>query len=500
LIGRLAGKLARKTGRKGRGPAQRPAGRHGATPIRIRKTKTRKTVNVGIDFGTSSSKIAVRDVDLGMSYLIPLRPERRGCDQYLFPSTVLIREGRLYFGEESAGPESTLLRSFKICVACGGGAFAQTSCDATFRSCSGSPGVLKLDGDDVIAADRVAAWYLGYLMNLAENTARRHFGDEVELVLTFNSAVPINHLEQGKVRRAFERAVLVAHAIRAEMSQGIELQRARALTDDAESLSTLPDEADRQAFILAEPLASVISYIRSPLADEGFHCIVDIGAGTTDVAFFKRWTVAGDPKVAFYYCDNHLVGGDDVDYALARHLNDIQPGRSISELVTLARSAKEAYSNGGGDFETGDPGTVLGAEELKNLVAPIRRKVVDGCRETWRDAYRKERKETAWKQYDVFVIGGSARFQPLRLAGLEKPWTHITRIKSLNPLLPDDFTTLDGADGELLSRRPELFAVTYGVSRHCAEWPDFYRPMDVSIYEIPKPKLVPTWEQNLNQD
>ena len=470
--------------------------------IRVLTTRTPKTVNVGIDFGTSTSKVAVRDVDVRRSYLIPLRGKKKGYEKYLFPSTVLIKGGRLFFGKESAVADSNFLRSFKVCVACGANAFERVSCDSGFRGCSGDRGLFNLDGGDVVRAEHVAAWYLGYLMKVAETTVHRRFGDAAIPLLTFNSAVPIDHLEKGQVRKTFERVVSVAYAIRDHVSQGMELSRARILWENAErDLQCGSDKANQRAFILAEPLAAVISYNNSPLADEGFHCIVDIGAGTTDVAFFRRWTVRGDPKVAFYHCDNHLVGGDDVDYALARCLKESQPERRIRDLLRIARSAKERHSEEGLRFQVRGPGTLLNTQQLTRLVGPIGRRIFDGCQTTWRGAYKKHTCESVWRNYGIFVIGGSARFEPLRGMAVNKPWDRIERLRPLAPLLPKDFETLDPAEGELLKSNAELFAVTYGVSRHCAEWPEFYRPMDVSIYEIPKPKkLVPTWEQYLNQD
>ena len=86
-------------------------------------TGFKPTYNIGVDFGTSSTKVCARQHkgvipnDPGPIYLAHLD----GSDSYLCPSTVLIKNGRLYFGHQAEREETSdavPFRHLKACLAC----------------------------------------------------------------------------------------------------------------------------------------------------------------------------------------------------------------------------------------------------------------------------------------------------------------------------------------------------------------------------------------------
>ncbi len=90
-------------------------------------------------------------------------------------------------------------------------------------------------------------------------------------------------------------------------------------------------------------LAEVLQEIRLVL-------VVDVGGGTTDFTLIQTGVTAGGPVLRRIAVGDHLMlGGDNMDAALARHLEErlLADGRKLSatqwnQLVQAARAAKEA--------------------------------------------------------------------------------------------------------------------------------------------------------------
>jgi hypothetical protein len=269
----------------------------------------------------------------------------------------------------------------------------------------------------------------------------------------------------------------------------------------AQKYDQIPDIAERKSFILAEPLAVVISYVNSPLAGEGIHAIIDVGAGTTDVSFFRRSVLAGESVTSFYYCDSHIVGSDNIDFTIVSELRNLCPSTEIEKLVQSARSSKESYSEGDLTVQVNGDQATLDRSRLKEILNPVAERVFSGYQETWREAYGIEPAQTRWSHFSVFLVGGGVRLGLIKNACLKKPWQHIDKIENRDLPLPEDFVTLNSEDSEIIEEHHPMFLVAYGVSRHFAEWPEFYSPMDVDAMEIQhNPQPIPTWEENLNQD
>ena len=95
--------------------------------------------------------------------------------------------------------------------------------------------------------------------------------------------------KSGPTLDAFARCAFLAEAMSRELPEGDCWDAADAvclyeLLD--EEYATLPEDALRKTFVMPETQAGMLGL--SPTLAPGLHAVVDIGAGTTDVAVFRR--------------------------------------------------------------------------------------------------------------------------------------------------------------------------------------------------------------------
>ena len=94
-----------------------------------RKVARAKLVNIGIDFGTSSTKVFMRDITARHVYACAFPDALGSFGPFCWPSTIRIDSGRLYFGTPAESMNSgRAIRSFKICLACQHGLFRKEDC------------------------------------------------------------------------------------------------------------------------------------------------------------------------------------------------------------------------------------------------------------------------------------------------------------------------------------------------------------------------------------
>ena len=137
---------------------------------------------------------------------------------------------------------------------------------------------------------------------------------------------------------------------------------ARDLTVEASKAAGLSD-----ILLLEEPLSAFYSWLTMHEHDWQDHIrpgelvlVVDVGGGTTDLTLITLTETEGQtPRFERIAVGDHLIlGGDNVDLALARHVErQFGPGAALSgdrwkTLCHLCRQAKENILNGGSEKET----------------------------------------------------------------------------------------------------------------------------------------------------
>jgi len=421
--------------------------------------RNERTVVVGVDFGTSSTKVIWQDLGDNHFEVFQWRTSN-GSSSFLLPSTVLLRNGSMHFGVP--GPEAhegdVLLQSIKLCVLC---RRKPTICRC--GNAAARQGMICLPGSaDTIPASSFACLFLAHVFREVEGRLSARFPDD-ELVLIWNVGCPMDHLDIGDLRSQWEKMTGAAIELRRQVPNPADISLLAQATRLVERLAiTVPSE--RNYFVQPEGLAAVKAFLESPHGESKTYAIVDVGAGTTEVSFFFNGIAMLEPGHPFrpsYLADStDAVGGVKIDLELAQAW-----GCCIEE----AQKRKEA----------GPPSI------------PVVRSVEDICMQYQRTCGEivKQNKLIAPhdKRFDLFVIGGGGRLLTLQrsLHHRELPGGFVREhSRQLKP--PKGLK-----NGATLQEHFDLLSIACGLASSL-DW-EYYPPSDVDSMPAmptkPKPDL-----------
>jgi len=335
-----------------------------------------RTLIVGVDFGTSSTKVVWQDLSENYFELFRWRPDLKGLESVLLPSTVCVRGDALVFGNSAPREGDVWLPSIKLCVLCRRNP-SVCRCDGSIAKC----GQIQLPGTDTrVPAAVLGCLFLAHVFQQVEQRLKQTFPND-DVVLIWNIGCPMDHLDAVDSKSSWEKMAGVAMQLRGRVSNPAETA---LLREASELMRTFTPSADRNFLIQPEGMAAVKAFLESPRGpEEKTYAIVDVGAGTTEVSFFFN----GGMKPSYLADSTEAVGGGKFDIELAEVWRcDVETARRLKE-------------QGGGQIP-----------EVPSVGA-IRRQYDMTCRKIL-----KERKLTARanKRFDLFVIGGGGRLPVLR--------------------------------------------------------------------------------------
>lgn len=252
------------------------------------RNQTQATVNpsrvadvptvIGIDFGTSSTKVAFRQLGDSRSWLLPAARSGQGLPWFCSPTTYQVKSGRVLFGAPSAAGSSNL--KLKL--------LEQVGSPREFRE-----------------VERCAVAYLGFILESSMPLILNHL-DVDKIDPRFNIGVPMSYLGGDK---AFESL----------LKKYIDVARAAIATTTAmggagikqdmpiEDLERVVDDGIRRSaevntvWALPESISALVSLDTDPTWEPGAYTVLDIGAGTTDVSTSQvRENSGGGVKIACY--------------------------------------------------------------------------------------------------------------------------------------------------------------------------------------------------------
>lgn len=433
--------------------------------------------NLGIDIGTSTTKICVRPPERRAGVMVlELENEPGG----LCPSTVTLAGGRLYFGSEGEGHAGAdgarVFRHLKVCVACeaerdrqGAMSGCRSRRDRKTGRCTG---IFDLgnSGDPCLRASGLLTLFLAWVMG----ESRRQIPDDLTggkvPRTTYSVAAPVDQIDAGSpLNEAYARIAFYGWRLSGAVYQGVDLATAvswiRALPTEE-----MPASEERLVELCAESAATVAGYAMSPEIEEGLYALVDIGAWTTEVSFFRFTEVnrreTGRATRAFYAARSHRVAAGLIDERCLENLRRLYEdvGSDGDDPVAWIRVQREA-----GTF-----GTVEHDFRTKHRAAAPRSSALAFARDlvaeelgrcfirTQHEAFEKEKRESLWKgSLRVLVSGGGSNEAVLR-DGIRSTFIKERQVVPV----PADIQ-LPGEDTDY--RR---FLVAYGLAQSSARWPD----------------------------
>lgn len=241
-------------------------------------------LTIGIDFGTSFTKVSYRDVGAEESGIVTF--DAGVASGAMIPSIVSVDpSGNLSLGEVGAVNDVTVVRYLKMRL-------AGLSADPPLPVLDG----VNLDDPDVIGA--LSSWFLATVISRTRDWIRVH---EAERLIgrkprwSANVGLPVEHYDSQTVA-VFRKSLAVAwewtihDEIPSRFGELLAKYRGTALSD--------PANTDCHA--IPEIAAAVQSFITSREAAPGIYVYFDIGGGTVDGVAFYYLNRDGERRVNFY--------------------------------------------------------------------------------------------------------------------------------------------------------------------------------------------------------
>lgn len=358
----------------------------------------KRRVHLGIDYGTSVSKIVFRDNSAsgGETAVLVLRN-----GSFRIPSRVCMSGTQLLFGDETkAASDGDMYDSLKTRVA------AEVSGDPKYFL--GAPTALPTG----FSAADLAALTVWFLISEGHRAVAAQFNGSMEDVkMSMSMGVPTAFFNDSKLRTAF--LGIASRAWTLYRNEGLVdstllVERARrVLEKHPVPVSTIPDRdvedwiRNRATVVANSPIdivraedeAGIWWLLRSPSVRRGPYAKVDIGAGATHANFFRIFGPVQTAKRSLvrYGAAAVPVGMDALDRAIAEW-----QGLNIDCLTLRGLEQSILQANA----------------EVKDAVMPVGEQIYDSCRKAWSEACSKIGSNalelSSWRQQKVVVTGGGS--------------------------------------------------------------------------------------------
>ncbi|MGO8249016.1 hypothetical protein [Rhizobium johnstonii] len=457
-----------------RAPASRARARTGKAPATVKTQDKRAAVvsndtprrsapkarplaiNLGIDFGTSFTKVCFRDLGSEVSGTVAAG---KGGKEALVPSIVAIGSaGQLFFGDSVSGKKSTVIIPY-LKMRLAGGPIGER--------------LPELEGIDLNKAESVralAAWFLASVIQRSQQWLAVHEADRLKNrvpVWSANVGVPVEHYD-SQALATFEEVLGVAWLWvkhdqvpktfqQALSSYGVTQPR---LATEVTDFHAVPEIA-----------AAVQSFVMSREAGPGIYVYFDVGGGTVDGVAFNYLNFRGERRINFYSGKVEPLGVSAIGASLAQGA----PGEI--DAVRLEKLLKACSQSTLAEL-------VLRIHKLvAYVVMTARRK--DG-RNWQEDAFQSadyERKfigrlsTSRMRPLIVFIGGGGSKSEWYKtsIESTYKAFQHhnagVPPYKLVEVPRPKDFIIPKGSADEFMR-----FAISYGLSFPFGEGPDIGLP------------------------
>jgi hypothetical protein len=458
-------------------------------------------VTVGIDFGTSALKVAFREFEGRRSILIS-SPQ----GEALWPAVVQISEGAFSFARSDEKNVPTV-RWLKMLLAEEGGAAKEE-----FRR-----DMRRTIGELGITIQCLATLLLAHVIKQARTQINEFFARQNRAAphLTFNMGAPLETFSAYDSAGVGGSPVASSGFLEAlywaeKLSDQAPATKAWAIADARNAFETIkhryakiPSAAARTVFIVPETHAVVTGAVLSRRRlDPGQYVVVDIGAGTTDVAVFTYNDLA---RRAGKWAVTYLA--DSIKHEASTHADlqiselirermyndDVRPPDDAS-LLQLAREAKE---------KTHGRKDIVVAGKFRLTAGDFRQCVDELCHRLFRH-YRKtvvssicnKTKNGHKEGFHLLLLGGGSRFRPFRdqFVGVHpNPLYDRLKPNEIWVSVRDHLVVLAGDRlREIAEQDFDLFLLVHGLTTHIVRLPEFWLPNEVDdMPPLPATDLSP---------
>ena len=451
------------------------------TPVSARPTTF---VVIGLDFGTSGTKVIVRLLDKGRpASAVDFGTNQAGFSRFSFPSTIALGNSRFLFGiEAEKHQKGTVFRSLKRTL-------ISTNGDVRHAA---RPEVPPRPQDLDAHPHFLVAVYLAAVLRRVRGLVTREYDADSEFL--YNLDIPVSQLDDGPIQRGYQTA-LDAAVVFAE-TDDLQLDDYRALWERwldvlGRESTGLPDREHKRWELVPESSA-IVKGAEAALAlasivrdSRRYTAIVDIGAGTTDLGWFRWVASEEEDRVFFFSAKTSLVGCDDVDDGLLDILGVTDNDRPL--IFPMVREAKPKL-RGDRSVGVGEGYRYLRSNDLDRAVGEVAERCFEEYGESFGEAYKKEKNTDRWKDIRVILVGGGSqldgfggqfsqhpRWQFGRDVDLLVPGSSVSVGFTAKTLGAMGVTSVPPIDADIVFLLPAL-----GLSHPAVEIPDPTLPDDIA--------------------
>ncbi len=423
-------------------------------------------INLGIDFGTSFTKVCFRDLGSEVSGTVAAG---KGGKEALVPSIVAIgSDGRLFLGDSVSSKQAAVIVPY-LKMRLAGGPIGER--------------LPEFGGIDLNKAESVralAAWFLASVIQRSQRWLAVHEADRLKNRVadwSANVGVPVEHYD-SQALATFEEVLGVAwlwvkdYLVPKTLQQALPSYRLTQprLAAEVTDFHAVPEIA-----------AAVQSFVMSREAVPGIYVYFDVGGGTVDGVAFNYLNFRGERRINFYSGKVEPLGVSAIGASLAQGA----PGEI--DAVRLEKLLKACSQSTLAEL-------VLRIHKLvAYVVMTARRK--DG-RNWQEDAFQSadyERKfigrlsTSRMRPLIVFIGGGGSKSEWYK-GSIESTYTAfkhhsagVPPYKLVEVPRPKDFIVPKGSADEFIR-----FAISYGLSFPFGEGPDIGLPSQFGAAEEPR--------------
>ena len=447
---------------------------------RERHSQPTAEINIGIDFGTSFTKVCFRDVGPDQASVVELGSYEQADSPAMIPSTCwLSPDGTFYGGtptstEEAKTGNRELLRvdQLKMRLA------ALDLGDEMGRFHKKAGG---LDQEHIIELVSVC-----FLSNVLWHARRWIQSNRPELlrgrkaIWSANIGVPVRIYDSPAIHR-FGRVLEDAWRLQAERSQPV-----KTLDEARTALARLDREGAVNCFAMPELIAAIDAFVTSPGARDGMYVFMDVGGGTLDGVSFHYERLQGEPKVRVYSAIITALGVEGIAHRRDKKVEEFKR-KLLSEeqqekLFESLRSVEVRAIN------KQTAGVIMGAKRLDPQFFRHLQQQHD-----WQLGLKKEGGPKDPNELGIFFGGGGKDSWFYRASVTETYMGHRLDRADIPPFRLLEVPKAENLHlGGVEESKFHRFSIAYGLTLPKGAGPDFVLPSELDeIAKIPVAEIIP---------
>jgi hypothetical protein len=474
-------------------PKQKPSQGHiiksSKLPLPSKPSSGSNRITVGLDFGTSTTKVCMRK-ELGGDdvaiYPIPLNSESISTkSKFLCPSLLSIKNGKVFFGDRALQEKEQLIPHLKVCIACEiNKSDREGHIDCVYQK--------KCPFDHLafpVKASEMATLYLAWVMKKARANIPRELTSKELPLFTYNLGVPVKQLDENPLLESYRKISHDAWRLSEGLHQGIKINQAVDWIAELEDVE-IPSIESSPIQLAPETNAAIVAYLKSSDSLPGLYGIIDIGAWTSDISFFRLTDInmmeTATEILAFYGAGVYHKAANSIDKRIAQCLMELWGIDSVNKfdinnIEAWIRNCREQDSwNEEVSFKT--IFDHIDSRSIPSVSIDFSRESISEAvlrcfTTTWKEAFQKEKVPDRWKNLVVFIIGGGENeecFQNKIMSNFSDK-LEIKHISYSNIDLPPN------------SNDMKRLGVAIGLSYPLGMWPEQFRPSEVEEWIPQKP-------------